>query len=106
MKTKLLTICLLFFTSQAYAWSEKEYKLEYDACIRDNLIEQSPYFNSHIERKTYTFLAPYCHCSVHLIAKNFTRSEVEVLKSSGNFEENKDVQEIFIHCVSGYAKDF
>ena len=109
MKTKLLTICLLLFTSQVFAWTEKEYAKEYDACKKDNLLEQSPYFNSHIGRKKYVdpiaFISPYCHCTVHSIfSRGFTSSEIELLKSSENFETNKDVQEIFNDCLEKLKK--
>ena len=88
IKTKLLTIFLLLFTSQVFSWSEKEFKLEYDTCIKDNL-----------GSKTYTTLAPYCMCSVDLIAREFTKLEVKEMRNNGTFETNKNVQEVFNKCI-------
>ena len=73
MKTKLLTICLLLFTSQVYSWTNNDRKILKKGCM-ETAIEL---VGSHAVAKSY------CDCALKKFSSNFTVKELNKLGESG-----------------------
>tara|TARA_Y100000590_G_C15351286_1_gene875284 strand:+ start:244 stop:549 length:306 start_codon:yes stop_codon:yes gene_type:complete len=87
-QTKLLTICLLLFTSQVFAWSDAEYEAFFGGCI-DNTPSNLSYKKREI----------YCTCSTDLVSYTWTVKEVQKMVLNNTFAKQKDVIKITKRCA-------
>ncbi len=87
MQIKLLTIFLLLFTSQVFAWTEGEKKLYYSGCAQ------------YETNWTYKEQHGYCACHTELMVKRFTIDQVRKMTLNGTLSENKYFKQYVNHCV-------
>ena len=88
MKTKLLTICLLLFTSQVFSWSDLDKKGWFTGCISNN-----------IASLTYEQQIKLCSCTVDIGSKNWSMKEISKRIDNGTWLGSNDHTAMVNKCV-------
>ena len=93
MKTKLLIIIFILFTTKAFAWSNEDYDTFYGGCFSNVSSEYS-----YSQKKTY------CTCATDLVSYVYTVYEVEQMVLNKTFIKQKKVENIVKKCSKHLIK--
>ena len=88
VKIKFFTVCLLLFTSQAFAWTDAEIESMYNGCMETVSSKYSA-----------TQKMEYCSCSTGLAIKTWTLDQLIAMLNNNTLREHKDFKKIVNDCT-------
>ncbi len=88
VKIKFFTVCLLLFTSQAFAWTDAEIESMYNGCMETVSSKYSD-----------TQKMEYCSCSTGLAIKTWTLDQLIAMLENNTLRDHKDFKKIVNDCT-------